>query len=211
MPQIHVIRQQDCLSSVAAAHGLLPATIWDDAGNADLRKRRKNPNALAPGDELVIPDLRCRQESAASAARHRYRRKGVPEKLRIRLEDETGEPRAALPYTAIIDGVHSEGQTDADGRLEISIPPAARDGRLLLGEAREEIHELALGGIDPIDTLSGAQQRLDNLGYACDRLDGALDATTVDALREFQATYELDVTGRYDEATQAKLEEVHGC
>jgi N-acetylmuramoyl-L-alanine amidase len=191
-------------------HGLLPATIWDDPANSDLRKRRKNPNALLAGDVLVIPDLRSRQEQAATEKRHSFRRKAVPDQLSLVLRDEEGKPRKDLPYTAVIDGRSRDGKTDGNGALKVPIPANARSGRLLLGADRAEVHELWLGAIDPIETLSGARQRLANLGYDVDDGDGEPDPTTEEALRAFQADQGLEATGKYDQATRDKLEQAYG-
>jgi N-acetylmuramoyl-L-alanine amidase len=155
-----------------------------------------------PGDVLVIPDKRLRLEAKATEMRHRFRRKAVPAKVRIVLHDHEGKPRASLQYRAIIDGAEHQGKTDSDGALELAIPPNARDGTLMLGEFGSEVHDLELGGIDPIETLSGAQQRLTNLGFACDHTDGQLDDTTRSAIREFQEQHQLHPTGSYDTPTQ---------
>lgn len=210
MSKVYTIRQQDCLCSIAADHGFYPDSIWDDAGNKELRERRPNRNTLLPGDELVIPDLRRKDVACATGGRHRFVRKGVPEMVKLVLRDEDGEPRADLPYTLTIDGVSWEGTTDGDGAIEHAIPPNAREGELAVGDYRLETYPLDLGGLDPIDTVSGAQQRLENLGHPCERLDGVLGEPTRAALREFQGAHELDVTGEYDDPTRSKLEEIHG-
>ncbi len=210
MPESYVIRPQDCLTSIALEHGLLPATIWDDPANKDLRGKRKNPNALLAGDVLVIPDLRPRQEQGATEQRHSFRRKAVPDQLSLVLRDEAGKPRQDLPFTAVIDGRSREGRTDGKGGLKIPIPANARSGRLLLGADRAEVHELRLGAIDPIETLAGAQQRLANLGYDIDACDGEPDPTTEEALRAFQTEQGLEASGKYDQATRDKLEQAYG-
>lgn len=210
MPRRHIIKSQDCLSSVAAKYGMLPATIWQAPENKELRARRKNPKTLLAGDQLIIPDPRLREESVAAGTRQRFRRKAVPEKFRVVLRDEHGEPRGHLPYTLVIDGEPHDGVTDGNGVVEIGIPPDARDGELRLGDDREEIHRFQLGLLDPIETVSGAQQRLANLAYDLGRCDGNLDPATAEAIRSFQADQGLEATGKYDEATQARLEDVYG-
>jgi len=212
VPKTYLLRQQDCLSSIAIQHGLTAATIWNDPANDSLRHIRKNYNILLPGDELVIPDMRKGEVSAATEQKHTFRRHGVPDKLRITLLDDEGEPRKKLRYTIVIDGHTTDGVTDETGTVEITISPKAKTGKLRIGEGEdEEVFVLSLGGIDPINTLSGAQQRLHNLGYCCERIDGVNDEKTEITIQEFQSEHEMEVTGSYDDATQDKLEELYGC
>jgi hypothetical protein len=211
MPHLHTIQSGDCLASVACAEGFLPDTIWQAPENEGLRAKRKDPYTLLPGDELTIPDKRPGSEEAATEKRHRFRRKAVPAKLRILLRDKDDKPRSSVPYTAIIEGVSQGGETDKDGAIELTIPPNARAGRLMVGKARTEVYPLDLGGIDPIDSISGAQQRLSNLGYPCDYLNGEMDETTRAAIRSFQEAQKLEPSGEHNKETQDKLKEIYGC
>lgn len=79
----HTIRQGECIESLADRYGFFPETLWKHADNSDLRELRKDQNILQPGDVVVIPDLELGEESAATEQKHRFRRKGVPAKMRI--------------------------------------------------------------------------------------------------------------------------------
>jgi hypothetical protein len=204
----HKIRQGETVASVAERYGLFPDAVWDDAANADLKKQRKDPNVLKPGDVLVIPDKRVKEESGGTEERHRFRKKGVPAMFRLQLVEDD-EPRANLDYVLEVDGQLVHGTTDGDGWLKQVIPPEAKKGVLLIGE--EERFELQLGHIDPVTEVSGAQSRLNNLGYDCGRPDGKLGAKTAAAMRSFQQQQGLTATGELDQATQDKLVKVHGC
>jgi hypothetical protein len=204
----HKVKQGDTVASVAERYGLFPDTVWDDPANADLKKLRKDPNVLKPGDVLVIRDKEAKEESGAAEQRHRFRKKGVPAKFRLQLMEDD-EPRANLDYVLEVDGGLFRGTTDGDGWLEQVIPPEAKKGVLLIGE--EERFELQLGHIDPVTEVSGAQSRLNNLGYDCGRPDGKLGDKTAAALRSFQQQQGLTVTGELDQATQDKLVEIHCC
>lgn len=88
---LYTVRQGDSTSSIAFRHGLLPETIWDHPSNADLKGRRADRNVLHPSDMLFVPERRERDESGATEERHSFRRKGVPETLRIRVMKYEGE------------------------------------------------------------------------------------------------------------------------
>jgi N-acetylmuramoyl-L-alanine amidase len=210
MPIRHQVSSGDCIASIAFDHGFFPDTIWDDPANRDLRERRRDPNILLEGDVVEVRDLRRKDEPGETERRHRFRRKGVPEILRIVIEDEQGEPRAHLPYRLEIDGSVRRGRTDAEGMLREPIIPGARDGRLFVGEqGAEEEYPLDLGWLDPVTELRGVQQRLKNLGYDC-VVDGQPGAQTEQAIRQFQTNHELAPTGEADEATRQALETEHG-
>jgi hypothetical protein len=202
----YIVQQGDCISSIAYEHGLFPDTIWNDEQNSQLRKDRKNPNILKPGDEVYIRDREIKEESCASEQRHRFRRKGVPEKLQLALHNKAGEPMANEPVVVKIDGVPNSFETDSLGRITIPIPPNARIATIFLPNRKIE-RDVLVGHIDPADTVSGLQGRLSNLGYPCP-LSGELDDETRDALKAFQMAYKLELTGSLDDATKAKIMEV---
>ncbi len=208
MPNRHTVSQGECISSIAARYGFFPATIWDNTGNSRLKAERGDPNVLYEGDVVVIPDRRVRSEPSATEQRHRFRRKGVPERLLFQILDEE-QPRANQPYVLDVDGRLTQGTTDAEGAVVEFIPPDARKARLLIGEERQE-YVLDLGCLDPIDQLSGVQARLNNLGYDCGAVDGALGPRTTAALRRFQQDHSLPESGTADQQTQQKLREVYG-
>lgn len=231
----HVVRQGECLASIAKAHGHFWKTLWDHPGNAELKRTRKDPNILRPGDRVTIPPLRRKEASGSTESRHRFVLRNEPIKLRLRLvkrkrkrSDSGGgaaaerperasrsrleeEPRADEPYTLEIDGRSFEGTTDGDGCLEVAIPQDAERGRLFVGRPpHRTMHTLRLGGVDPIEELSGVQHRLNNLGLRCGQANGELGPSTREALRRFQREHELKESGQPDQATRDKLVEVHG-
>lgn len=201
--------QGECISSIAFRHGFFPDTIWNHPDNAELKRLRRDPNVLLAGDVVQVPDLRPKEVDAATEECHRFRRKGVPEKLRIKIEDEAGEPIANAPYEITIDGKHRRGTTDADGWVIESIPPDAQGGTLVVGkEGEEQEHELNLGHLDPIEELTGVQARLKNLGYGC-AVDGQLSEQTREAIKKFQLERSLDATGEPNDATRERLQKEH--
>src|SRR5215208_137973 len=203
MPISRTIEQGECISSLCAEYGFFWSTIWNHADNADLKELRKDPNALLEGDVVVIPDKTKKEESCATEQKHKFKKKGTPAKIKIRLMLDD-EPRANEPYRLAIDGTWYEGTLDGDGFLEQVIPPGAVQGILRVGSGeRIDEYELALGTLDPIDTESGVSGRLRGLGYHHED-----DATP--AISAFQKKEGLEESGELDDETRQKLKERFG-
>lgn len=207
----YIVKEGDCISSIARDHGHFWQTIWDEPANAELKEKRKNPNVLREGDRVTIPTIEPKEESGETEMRHRFVRRGEPASCRITLLDD-GEPRANVPYRLDIDGEEQEGTTDGNGMLVVSIPGNAKKGKLFVGEEDEEEEiQLLLGHVAPIDQIKGIKDRLRNLGFRVGHDNDKLDAKTRIALEQFQEENELTVTGEPDENTKEKLLEEHGC
>ncbi len=226
MAYTYKVKQGDCISSIAYKYNFFPKTIWDHPDNAEIKKLRKNPNALFPGDEIVIPDKELKEEQCQAEQKHSFKRKGVPEKLRIQFltgDEDDDAPRKGIPYTLDITTKSGrsvpqiKGKTDNKGFLEEDIPPDAYKGKVVLDEGEdEEVHEYLLGHIDPIDTISGVRARLENLGFDCGGYGDKLDEMTIEAIRNFQADHDLETLPDdfkdfkdIDQDTLDKLEELY--
>jgi len=208
MPVHHTVTQGECISSLADRYGFFPDTIWNDPANSDLKRERKNPNVLSPGDVVVVPDKRVKEETGGTGQMHRFRKKNTPAMLRIRFLDDEDRPRGNMRYTLEIDGDNYEGSTDSDGKIEHPIPPGAKKGMILLGN--EDIIPLSFGELDPVENTSGIQARLMNLGFDCGGVTGEMDSRTREALKGFQGKYGLSPSGNVDEDTKTKLLQIHG-
>jgi len=208
----YVVKPGDCISSIAKETGHFWETIWTDPGNSELKEVRKDPNVLLPEDRVTIPEKEPKLEPGGTEMRHRFVRKGEPAGLRLRVLVE-GAPVAEAPYTLEVAGQTIEDITGVDGMIEAAIPGDARRGKLKVrwrGTLLE--YDLSLGRVDPIDTVSGVQQRLNNLGYTCGGADGVFGPRTKSALTRFQRDNEIsNPTGEPDGATREKLKEKHGC
>jgi hypothetical protein len=195
----------------ASTQGFFPQTLWELPENAPLREKRESPNILRAGDEVFIPDLRIKQQTAPVNMRHRFKRKGVPEILRVRFLDELGEPRAGLKYEFKIGDLLRKGETDEGGWLVEWIPPDAMEASILLrdetGETPiEEKYDVQLGRLNPSKDTDGIRARLENLGIVC----GETEEDFSQAISSFQNRYDdLEVTGVADEKTVARLKELH--
>ena len=213
----------DCMSSIAEAHGFFWETLWKRIENVDLKSARKNPNVLLPGDRVFIPEKTPREESCATEQKHKFKKKGTPCNLKVRIlepakppsddaeQTASNQPRANVAYLLNIDGKLIDGKTDENGMIEIQMPPAASKGTLTLepGTPHEVKYELALGGLDPIDQVSGVQARLNQLGFSCGPVDGKMGPKTKSGIKKFQQDAGLKPSGEMDDATQAKLREMY--
>ena len=200
----HTVQAGDCIQSLAVQNGLEWKALWDHPENAALKQLRKDPAVLQPGDVVKIPPKETKEKSAATDKKHTFVRKGVPAKVRMKiLRDD--QPRANLPYRLDIDGKLQTGNTDGEGLVEMTIPPDARQGELVVGNpGDEEIFHFQLGAVDPIDTEEGVRGRLRDLGY-----DDTLPMEQL--LKEFQGKEKLSpASGSLDEATKSKLKAKFG-
>ncbi|MCK4536475.1 MAG: peptidoglycan-binding protein [Desulfuromonadales bacterium] len=127
-------------------------------------------------------------------------------------EGEGDEPWADAPYILEIDGKVTEGQTDGDGKIEEQISPAAQKGRLKMepGTERELVMTLRLGHLDPVTSIPGIADRLNNLGLFDGSRPAEMTSELSEALLEFQKVNELEESGEVDQATRDKLKELHG-
>src|SRR5579883_3368485 len=204
MPVLYSVVQGDGLARVAYQFGFTWQTLWNHPQNSALKELRKEPEFLLPGDVLFIPDRRVRTESRSTDARHKFRAKNTPARFNLQLLQE-GAPRANEAFVLALDGGLQHGTTDGQGWIRVTLPPDARQGQLRLGPDFQETYDLNFGYVDPVDSVTGVQARLYNLGYFDREIDGNWTPEIVEALREYQRDAGLAVTGELDEATKAAL------
>lgn len=204
----HRVAQGECLSSIAHRYGFAWQTLYDAPENAALRRRRPNPHVLYPGDEVHIPERREITGRIATGRQHTFRVHRPAHELRLRLRDHDHEPIAGVPWSLVLEGEDTrvEGTTGDDGLIAVPLPITVRRARLtVLG--RE--HDLDIGGLDPVSRSTGIQQRLARLGFDPGGVDGVVGPKTRAAILAFQHTQEdLDATGRIDDATRLRLQEM---
>lgn len=204
----HTVVQGEHLSRIAARHGFALATLWDHPDNAALRRLRGNPDVLLPGDVVVIPDRELKAVASPSGAHLRFVLKRAPLMLKLAFVDLQGKPIAAARVQLRLGGA-VDLVTDGDGRIEHAIDARDERGEVVLAQG---VAELRVGHLDPIDEDAGVRARLSNLGYLIGPVEDADDGEELRlALQEFQADHELPFTGELDDATRAKLADVHGC
>lgn len=200
-----VVRQGDHLAKVAARFGVAPDDIWALPQNRELKERR-DPNILAPGDVLRIPD---RPDTAV-----RY---GANRDNRFRVEVPTvplnvtfakfSEPLKNEDYEVHGMGRVVKGKTDGEGKATIQVR-ADVDAVEVRFAAHELSFTLQIGHLDPIDTELGVAQRLARLRYLYiprGATGPRLRARIARALALFQRDEGIAVTGLRDEPTRSRL------
>jgi len=216
MGSFYTVLQGDHLSKIAKDNGFTDYTlIWNHAKNADLKKKRQNPNVLFPGDEIFLPDVEQKQESGATDKKHTFTVDKKTLKLRLVLEDLYEKPIAGAQCALLVDSQVFQLTTDGNGKLEQEIPLDAKEGSLTIrGDQTpfsDEVFPLKIGNLDPVDEVSGQVARLNNLGYFPGALDGSDTDALASAIEEFQCDHSLIVDGDCGPKTQDKLKQVHGC
>lgn len=215
----YVIRPGDDLSSLAARNGFDPEEVWDDDHNADLRARRPDPEVLAPGDVIYLPEPAETACHLAAGTSNRYR--AVVPKRRVDLVLTAGgsEPFANEPYE--VRGLRRpiSGRSDGQGAVTLELPAHLRQVELFLPEQETSVI-LRIGHFDPETTNSGVRTRLANLGYLAARdvappafrsVAGETSAHELAAaVRAFQRDHGLDDTGELDDGTRASILQAHG-
>ena len=207
MPRKHTVEQGECINSIAFETGFFPDTIWNHADNKELKEKRKDMDLLLAGDVVTIPDKKTKELSKPPEKLHKFKRKGVPKKLRIKLMS-AGKPLKNSKCKLQVGELTKEVTTNGEGVLEYWIPPNATTALLTLPDGSEI--ELALGHRDPVDTISGAQDRLHALGFYTGPIDGSDSAETQSAITNFQRANQIEATGKMDDKTRNKLKELAG-
>ncbi|HJZ84395.1 MAG TPA: peptidoglycan-binding protein [Polyangia bacterium] len=211
MPSRHTVEQGEHLSRIAVQYGFSDiAPIWDHPDNADLKNLRKNPNVLAPGDEVVIPDKVEKVHHAQTGQSLRFQIKLPKLKIRFKLLDLFGQPLANTECELALAGMSETLTSDGDGMIEKEVSASAELGRLKVGETEWEIR---IGHLDPIEEPSGLRARLNNLGYYV----GEGDDEGVDpeqlrfAIELFQRDNDLPIDGEVSQDLIDKVRTAHGC
>ena len=210
--KVHKVKSGECLSSIAYAYGFkVWETVYNAPENAELKKKRPNPNLLYPGDEVVIPDLETKTETELATEKcHKFKVKGTKCVFRIQMRDAAMNPLVSYPYQFYIGKeLIKEDVTKEEGLIEVQIPKEACSGKIhFLGET----YNVYFGALDPVARVSGLQQRLCNLGYDVGPVDGILGPLTRKSIYEFQLQHRddgLEPNGEIDDNTRALLQTVH--
>jgi hypothetical protein len=215
VPTSFTVSLGDCIGSLARQSGFPDHTkIYDDGANATLKADRPNPNVLAEGDVVSVPDLVVKQAAAAADAKHGFKAKLPAALLRVVVQDDAGTAIAGKKYKLTVGAAVFEGKTAADGKIEHPIAPDAKAGTLELwfkeGAGIDGLKiDLELGSLEHESKDRACQARLLNLGFDCGGTGGTVDDATKAALRGFQKQASIPINGNLDAATRDKLRVLH--
>lgn len=210
----HVVRRGEHASGLAYAHGVSVETVWNHPQNAELRKKRTNPDVLAPTDVLWLPRKREQAWSSVPAGGTVKFVASVPRQvIKVRICGNDGKPLSGVAFEVENAVVRPPAKTDTDGTATFEVDVLTKSVVIRVPERKLAIPVL-VGDLDPVSTLSGAIGRLRNLGYCGHEPLGLATADSAAygefLLSWFQREHELPVTGELDQATQDKLAEVGG-
>ena len=191
-------------------------TIFDHPQNAAFRQNNPDPNVIHTGDAVWIPEIAPGPGFVLETGKsHRLVVKAPKIHLHLVLYDEEGAPYSDIPYEIWINdrkyGSENRRTTNA-GEVKAEVPVAPELAVVLWvdGEdAKPEVYTVRTGDLDPIDTLEGVQDRLNNLGYDCGDEHGAMGPYTEAALKAFQIDVKLTPTGALDAKTRQQLQYAH--
>jgi len=214
MATTHTVKQGEHLSRIAQQYGFADyRIIWDHPKNAELKRKRQNPNVLFPGDRLFIPDKQEKQEARATTQVHKFQKPSQTVLLRLVLKNLDDQPLANTECKLDVEGKVFQLTTDGSGKIEQEVPKTAEKAKLTFKDSHVplDIEIVKIGHLDPVEEASGQRARLANLGYYLGALDKPAEAQLRSAIEEFQCDNNLTVDGVCGPQTQAKLKEVHGC
>lgn len=199
----YLIRQGDYVAALGARLGFDARSVWLHERNAVLRAKRGSPNILAPGDVLYIPEARHKPAPLLAHTANCYRASVPKARIVVGLRGRGADWHVANePYELRgLGGEVIHGTTDAEGRLVLSLPIHIACVDVTFPRLGVRM-PLQVGHLDPVDTISGVEQRLEHLGYDARNLP--------EALRAFQRDMQLPETGAVDAATTAALASKHG-
>lgn len=127
--------------------------------------------------------------------------------LNLQLDDSTGSPFVRRPYVLRWASGEARGRTSADGRVSIRVPTGVTTMALYFAH---RCFDLEFDALPHVDSVEGAQSRLNNLHFHVGPADGILGGRTAEALKAFQGMHGLEQTGTLDTETIDQIKQEHG-
>src|SRR5262249_55678750 len=167
MASKHIVKSGECLASIARLYGFVnPMVLWDSPDNDALKKKRKNPDILYPGDEVAIPDKRPHDVSVGKGKSASLKLNAAVTKLSLKVLDNHTRECSAERSGLTVGGVKDrfEDKLTPAGEIDVEIPALSKRAPLQIfaKDVTDPIREfdLTLGELDPLDTVAGVQARL---------------------------------------------------
>ncbi len=217
----HRVQQGECLSTIADLYRIGTwQSLHDHPNNAALKKARPNPGVLLPGDQVFVPERE--EKDAKLVARptgqvHEFKLSARMARLLVVLKDADDKPFEGKKFIVTVGDRDIPGETGDDGLVEVVIPVTARRATLRAWLYDDDDpddpdidHDLLLGHLDPPNTISGIQARLQNLGFRV-TVDGVMGRETLRAIEHFRAKYGVVRKGKepIDDALCEALQKQH--
>ncbi len=189
--QPYVIRQGDYITKLAYKFGFDADKVWNDPQNAQLRqdgKLSQDPNILNPTDMLYIPDQNTPPvtHSLTTGTTNSF----VSDVPTVNVNLKFVEAQfASQAFTVVELPALVDLTTGADGTVTFAVP-TTQETFTVVFTSDGTTFTCCLGYVDPIGTVSGVAQRLQNLGYLDPNVDfGVEDVDAIrEALQEFRAS-----------------------
>jgi N-acetylmuramoyl-L-alanine amidase len=206
-------KKGDCVISIASAAGFADwRSIYHAPENAELRKKRPDPHVLAEGDKVFVPEMKPMEIKLKAGHTWLIKTRSLWATVELLLNDPAGKPYSGKKWELKVKDKVYSGTTTDKGGIKQKVAPDAKQGDLTmyLDDKKKLEWTIDIGGLDPIDSDSGVQARLNNLGYhtGADQY-GTLGRGTAHALRDFQNDHGLPVTGKLDDNTRKRIKEEH--
>ena len=201
------------MGSIAKKYGFHKwQDLWNLPQNHALRTSGRKPELLVAGDIVFIPERTTKETAVQTNARHNFVLESVAAELHLRFVDVEPFIHAfgAISYSLEAkDGNNQTGKITQE-KQEITMPLslAAETCTLVIGGMS---FQLSIGGLDPLESVSGMQGRLKNLGFDPGPITKTENPSTTSAVRAFQEHYKLTVNGIIGPEVQDKMKEVYGC
>ena len=207
----YIVRPGDYLAKLAFVVGFDADEVWNDPKNADLKALRPDPNILAPGDILYVPEKKQEEGLPIQKGTDNDYSAPVPKVEVVLVFMSNDQPLANEPCEVLgLDGADSS--TDGNGKLTLTIPVTTRQVSVHF-TGPDVTYDVLVGDMDPDTEDSGLKKRLANLGLftrSAERNPNVGEDEGLGAiLAMFQAARGLESTGTIDDATRKALVEAH--
>lgn len=160
------------------------------------------PYNLSDGDSVTPPSPQPRDKKLGDSVVRCFEEITIG--IRILIDEEAV---ANAPYHLNVLGDIQEGTTDANGILQARIRNNAPYGKLIVdNNGNKEKYNLEFG-LDPFDTITGLQARLNNLDFYHGQIDGIRRQKTDSAIKSFNDRYEC----KSDNEMIQKVKSQHMC
>ena len=201
------------MGSIAKKYGFHKwQELWNLPQNLTLRTSGRKPELLVSGDIVFIPERTIKETAAQTDARHRFVLEAAVAELHLRFVDVEPYIHAfgAISYSLEAKDGNNQSGTITKEKQEITMPLnlAAETCTLMIGGMA---FQLSIGSLDPLETVSGIQGRLKNLGFDPGPITNTENPSTTSAVRAFQEHYKITVNGTIGPEVQHKMKEVYGC